>query len=82
MYRCGTFSTYGRKNLRDANGYISCGCKQNDFKWKFCCELCKKTVTKKVYIRWIYDDETEEHRIRPIVVCSKHRLGALKNTSQ
>lgn len=76
---CGTFSTYERKNLRDANGHISCGCKHVNFRWKFNCELCSKKTSKKIYIRWVYDDESQESIIRPSIMCAKHRLGQVKN---
>jgi len=75
---CGTFSTYERKNIRDSQGYISCGCKQVDFKWSFKCELCDSTIIDKIYIRWIYDDQNEQKSIRPCTICTKHKLRAIK----
>lgn len=75
---CASLSTYGRRNMRDSDGHISCGCMQVDFKWRFRCELCEKTAIKRIYMRWVFDDEVEEKKIRPAVMCRKHRLAQVK----
>ena len=82
---CASYSVYGRKNIRDADGHISCGCMQRNFSWRFMCELCTRPCGNTVYLRWIVDDECkqeidgrQENIVRPVVICKRHKTEALR----
>jgi len=74
---CGAFSIYARKNIRDSNGEISCGCMQHDFQLSLQCELCHRMTRDKVYLRWICDEE-KDPMLRRIAICSRHKLYQIK----